>query len=1357
MRFFLSFIATACISLNAMCNWVPVYPGLNDYLTSITNKNGKLFMTGKKGAYFSSTGGITPGSWSRIESYASSSDSVIYNQSQFYSSAAAKEYSTEIIYFCGKDTVNSTGVIFSYNIQANTMQLVHVAGTGFNKITNNALTRIYAVGNNGLLVSFHESNPVVITIPTSFAFDLTSIDAYMFQLKIGANDYIIDGLVDNTSPATVSFTTHSFPGRNFKDVKFYDYSSTSGYAVGENMMRFQGSSHAEPHQYYADSLMGNSLLQASGFYVGTTNGIYRSIPSTDIFEFFPTSIGHNVQSICEITTSHLIACTANGMILHTNASGGTSEPYAQIDIDGACLNVSQQIRSTKGSVNNCTTYIDNVFNNSNCFNYFNYTFTTLGTHEIKLVVSNSSYSKTITKTILVVSAPAEIPALLSDDTLCKQETVDITLLNSQNGVYYSLYQSGSNTLLGSSGIGDGSNLSFQSNLLNQSGNYYIRATNSQATSCSSVFTSTFNLIVEKPEAKLHFDVINAEPGESVRFYQKATGAVNFEWHFSNSPSITSSNLPNLTNSFSGTGSSEVTLIAGTLNNCYDTAVVRGPFIYEPYADTSWLLVNAKISGSTGTSGYGEDIKQTIKSHSSGYLVAGNYLDRIVESRIGDSAILTGYGGYVAKYNDLGILKWCIQTDPLDDSSYPIEFVSDITEDWNGNIYVVGKTPAPGGMIDNKGNAIGGNQGFIIKLDPLGHTIWNRTTDYTHGNFVHINHDYDNSVYVTSLNFSNPAQVFPFRLNGVTQDSLRFNEAVCQSCNIKDKILKIKEDGQLEYDFMVEISATNSYTPPQVVFDTLNNLYVWGSKELQGTIHAPITGEIIELTTSTSNFGGKMYISKFDVNGNYLWKVEGHTQAAPNDHTEAHALISDGAGNLYLTGQNNFDNPSNPQVIVNADHTPSHFYGGKYFVAKINTHGMTEWIQGDYKSGTGAGFDLILDGDTLYTVGASRKNNDMDFPFELTGTNTSVSMVASPYNYFIAKYLTDGTILNSTLNGPSDLISGLFLSTENHPKLIQLNDGYFLLNKSISNNALAPDTAIDFGFSLIPSGFQDGTQLKFKLSQGIEFLPHYYTEITYPVCYGASFTYPDGTILPSVTYYNSRIDSLVSVNGIDSIVKQQVVVLQDYYTSSYLAVCAGSDVTLSDGTTITNIQNTTSVQLELQSVYGCDSTSSILIYVTGGYSPITQSANHLSVQSPNASFQWVDCNLNYFPIPNQVYSSFTPVEDGSYAVIVTSDGCTDTSDCYMFDYYANLSVTESADPSVSIAPNPTGNKTTISFGRTIGLTSLTVYSNDGRKILESSIQGVNQYELDLSAFEKGTYFVKITTENQEDSGFLIVKN
>ena len=1351
MKGFLSIISLLFISSYSLSAWYPVNTGISDDFTSISYKNQTTgLITGKKGVYLSTTGGITAGSWARIQNCATPADSIIYNHSQFYSSAETNEYSSLFIYFCGRDTISSTGVIFRYSIASNAIELVYSGGTRFNKIANNESILMYAVGDNGKLVYFNESNPVVQTISTGFSFNLTSIDATVTSLKIGSNDYLVHGTV--ASPGNITFTSSYYPGRNLRDVVFMNGTSTFGYAVGKNMIWFQNPSISEPHKYYADSLMANSVTQGGGlFFIGTNNGIYKTT-YYDILEFQPSSIGKRIQGICSIVPNFLIACGDNGVILYTNVSGGTPEPYAQIDFDGACLNISQPINTTKGTVTNCANYVDNVLINSNCNNYYNYTFTTPGTHQIKLVVSNAFYSKTIIKDVEVVSPPLSLSTAVADDTLCKSEALDITIFGSQPGIYYSLYKSGSSVSLGTSEVGDGTDLDFHTNLLNETGTYYIKAAGTIA-NCVTTFSTPISIVVEHPEAKFHKDLINAEVNETVRFYEQCSEAVNFEWQFTGTPSIAGSTLPDVTNSFATLGSSPVTLIAGTANGCYDTLTVNGPFIYQPYTDSSWLIVNTKIQGTADPYVIGEDIKKTIKSRSSGYLVAGDYLNRVLHSRVGDSMSLPGYGGYLAKYDDLGILKWCINTDPLPDASYPRKFVSDITEDGNGNIYVIGKTPS-NGIIDNRGDTLCGNQNFILKLDSLGNTIWNRTTNFSHGDQMAINRDYDNSIYVTSLFFQNPnGQAFPFMLNGITEDTIRFTESICQLCNHQYKIFKITETGQLEYDFLVEISATNSYVVPQVVFDSSNNIYVWGSKELIGTIHAPITGDIVPVDAAPSSYGGNMYISKFDINGNHLWKVEGYTENSPNDVTEAITLKADAAGNLYLTGRNNFDGPSHPQIMINADNSLTSFYGGQYFIAKINSNGITQWINGNDKSDFGIGFDLLLDGDTIYTVAEARNYNNQNIPLEIIGTNTSVSMLTSPNNYFIAKYLTDGTILKTYLNGPSDLISGLYADNYNFPDLIQLNDGYFLLNKTIETSIYAPDTAIDFGYPLPPTGQPDGNQLKIKLEQGIEFLPHFYTEFNYYVCYGSSFTYPDGMIIPSVLSYTSRIDSLVSVNGTDSIIKYQVMVYPNQYTFNNLVVCRGSDVLLGDGTTLTNIQDDISVTLTLQSIHGCDSISTVNIYVQTVSTSISGVGNHLSVPNVSDSYQWIDCSLDFIPIPNQQDYAFTPIEDGSYAVIVSINGCVDTSDCYLLD---ELSLNESVSSLISISPNPTPNKTTVDFGQAVDLVTLVVYSSDGRKIVETTLKNVENYVIDLTNFERGTYFAKISSANLSDSEFIIVK-
>ncbi len=46
---------------------------------------------------------------------------------------------------------------------------------------------------------------------------------------------------------------------------------------------------------------------------------------------------------------------------------------------------------------------------------------------------------------------------------------------------------------------------------------------------------------------------------------------------------------------------------------------------------------------------------------------------------------------------------------------------------------------------------------------------------------------------------------------------------------------------------------------------------------------------------------------------------------------------------------------------------------------------------------------------------------------------------------------------------------------------------------------------------------------------------------------------------------------------------------------------------------------------------------------------------------SAAYQWMDCTLNTL-IPGAVEQSYFPTSSGSYAVIVTLNGCVDTSDC-----------------------------------------------------------------------------------------------
>src|SRR5690606_31304812 len=81
------------------------------------------------------------------------------------------------------------------------------------------------------------------------------------------------------------------------------------------------------------------------------------------------------------------------------------------------------------------------------------------------------------------------------------------------------------------------------------------------------------------------------------------------------------------------------------------------------------------------------------------------------------------------------------------------------------------------------------------------------------------------------------------------------------------------------------------------------------------------------------------------------------------------------------------------------------------------------------------------------------------------------------------------------------------------------------------------------------------------------------------------------------------------------------------------------------------------------VNGCDSTSTLkLIINSAPDASVTQNGGTLTANTGAASYQWINCNGN-IPIAGATQQSFTAGTNGSYAVIVTTNDCSDTSECF----------------------------------------------------------------------------------------------
>jgi hypothetical protein len=127
----------------------------------------------------------------------------------------------------------------------------------------------------------------------------------------------------------------------------------------------------------------------------------------------------------------------------------------------------------------------------------------------------------------------------------------------------------------------------------------------------------------------------------------------------------------------------------------------------------------------------------------------------------------------------------------------------------------------------------------------------------------------------------------------------------------------------------------------------------------------------------------------------------------------------------------------------------------------------------------------------------------------------------------------------------------------------------------------------------------------------------------------------------------------------------------------------------------------------------------------------------------AIYQWVDCNDNYSSIPGAINQFYTPMETGNYAVQITQDTCSVTSDCIFVDF--NVLV-EKAAIDAHIYPNPTNGD--INIESEILIDYIEIIDLQGR-LLEKIRINSNNYNLKVTNFEDGHYFLMVHYGNKID--------
>lgn len=160
--------------------------------------------------------------------------------------------------------------------------------------------------------------------------------------------------------------------------------------------------------------------------------------------------------------------------------------------------------------------------------------------------------------------------------------------------------------------------------------------------------------------------------------------------------------------------------------------------------------------------------------------------------------------------------------------------------------------------------------------------------------------------------------------------------------------------------------------------------------------------------------------------------------------------------------------------------------------------------------------------------------------------------------------------------------------------------------------------------------------------------------------------------------------------------------------------------------------------------GCDSILKLDLIVNYVDTSVTLDNPELTAEADSSTFQWVDCVNLFSPVPGANSNVFLPDQNGSYAVVVTENGCTDTSACYNV---TGIGIVENNwQDVIKIFPNPSSDFVTIEFPFEVD-TKVQILNIQCQMIASLRINHATKFNIDVNELASGFYFIRILNENK----------
>jgi hypothetical protein len=523
----------------------------------------------------------------------------------------------------------------------------------------------------------------------------------------------------------------------------------------------------------------------------------------------------------------------------------------------------------------------------------------------------------------------------------------------------------------------------------------------------------------------------------------------------------------------------------------------------------------------------------------------------------------------------------------------------------------------------------------------------------------------------------------------------------------------------------------------VAADGSGNVYITGQFASAGADFNPGgSGGVL-----TSAGGGDVFVGKYDPSGTFLWaKSMGGTGS-----DFGRAVAVDGSGNVYVTGE---------FAAVGADFNPggsggalTAAGGNDVFVARYDPNDAFLWAKSMGGTGSDFGYGVAVDGlGNVYATGQMAAAGADFNPGGSGGALTSlggndvfavrlrqrcedfISLTELACNSFIfngVTYTASGTYVDTfTSLTYCDSIVTLdltILDTVWYAVPVTACDTYLFNGQTYTNSgSYTHSFASDLGCDSIVT-----LNLIINLSSDSLVSGHYCDSVTFN---GKTYT-ASGTYLQEYT----------STGGCDSNFTYKLTIGQ---SSSDAVTQTACDSFVFD----TTVYTTTGIHIvTVTNESGCDST--IILNLTINHSSeasVVRTGSTLTVNSAER-YQWINCDDNTI-IPEATAQSYTATQNGNYAVIITANGCNDTSECVLVDNITGINELGVGNK-VLLYPNPSDSRITIQTEEALKDAAIRLISVVGQLVSEQAgVSGI-LFTVDMMQYANGVYFVEISEEGK----------